>query len=258
MFSFNHETVEKVLSGYFNEPKIESYLNKEGEQIIHLRTKEINTKISDINLAEIDPHIKKSIQEDEGLFTKMIIIHYSDFYKCYTMDIDQETMRKNLKYLRMMPDLKMNDPYVEVLDLKFQPSFYVTSFFRNFHIKIENERLNELEVYLKSLHSDALDVAKMNMERGFKFKVMKNDKFPNILTEQNHEPLMQLFLFPKLMENLFANFEDDEIILKFPNMHNIAFLSYQEFKKHPEKLKDMNGYPTLYIYKKGEGLTIFG
>ena len=52
--------------------------------------------------------------------------------------------------------------------------------------------------------------------------------------------------------------EYDEIVLKLPNNRNIAFLSYDEYERHPEKLKKMNGYPTLYYYKKGEGLTILG
>ena len=45
---------------------------------------------------------------------------------------------------------------------------------------------------------------------------------------------------------------------KLPNNRNIASLSYDEYERHPEKLKKMNGYPTLYYYKKGEGLTILG
>ena len=167
-------------------------------------------------------------------------------------------MHKNLKYLRMLPVSREQDPYIEVLDLKFEPVFYLRSYFKNFNIKIKGEKLEELENFLKPLQSDAYDVARMNVQRGYHFKIMKNENFPDILTEQNGEPVTQLFLFPKYMERIFDSIEYDEIVLKLPNNRNIAFLSYDEYERHPEKLKKMNGYPTLYYYKKGEGPTILG
>ena len=41
------------------------------------------------------------------------------------------------------------------------------------------------------------------------------------------------------MERIFDSIEYDEIVLKLPNNRNIAFLSYDEYERHPEKLKKM-------------------
>ena len=258
MLQFDNTIVEKALLDHYENPRILTYLNEKGEQVIHLKVENVDTTMSDINLAEIDSKVKRSIQNDEDLLTKMIIQHYYVYYHCYNVDSDINTMHKNLKYLRMLPVSREQNPYIEVLDLKFEPVFYLRSYFKNFNIKIKGEKLEELENFLKPLQSDAYDVARMNVQRGYHFKIMKNENFPDILTEQNGEPVTQLFLFPKYMERIFDSIEYDEIVLKLPNNRNIAFLSYDEYERHPEKLKKMNGYPTLYYYKKGEGLTILG
>ena len=258
MLQFDNKIVEKALLDHYENPRILTYLNEKGEQVIHLKVENVDTTMADINLAEIDSKVKKSIQNDEDLLTKMIIQHYYVYYHCYNVDSDIDTMHKNLKYLRMLPVSREQNPYIEVLDLKFEPVFYLRSYFKNFNIKIKGEKLEELENFLKPLQSDAYDVARMNVQRGYHFKIMKNENFPDILTEQNREPVTQLFLFPKYMERIFDSIEYDEIVLKLPNNRNIAFLSYDEYERHPEKLKKMNGYPTLYYYKKGEGLTILG
>ena len=61
--------------------------------------------------------------------------------------------------------------------LKFEPVFYLRSYFKNFNIKIKGEKLEELENFLKPLQSDAYDVARMNVQRGYHFKIMKNENF---------------------------------------------------------------------------------
>ena len=240
MLQFDNKIVEKALLDHYENPRILTYLNEKGEQVIHLKVENVDTTMADINLAEIDSKVKKSIQNDEDLLTKMIIQHYYVYYHCYNVDSDIDTMHKNLKYLRMLPVSREQNPYIEVLDLKFEPVFYLRSYFKNFNIKIKGEKLEELENFLKPLQSDAYDVARMNVQRGYHFKIMKNENFPDILTEQNREPVTQLFLFPKYMDRIFDSIEYDEIVLKLPNNRNIAFLSYDEYERHPEKLKKMN------------------
>ena len=61
--------------------------------------------------------------------------------------------------------------------LKFEPVFYLRSYFKNFNIKIKGEKLEELENFLKPLQSDAYDVARMNVQRAYHFKIMKNENF---------------------------------------------------------------------------------
>ena len=43
----------------------------------------------------------------------------------------------------MLPVSREQDPYIEVLDLKFEPVFYLRSYFKNFNIKIKGEKLEE-------------------------------------------------------------------------------------------------------------------
>lgn len=258
MLLFDQKKVENTLEDYYGKVKISSYLNEEGEQIIHLVCNDLNMDASDINLEKIEPYIKNAIK-DEDLLSKMIVIHYIDFYKCYTMDQDFETMRNNFKHLRLVPDKDAKDPYVEALNLKFQPAFVVTSYFQNFHIKLRDDKIEQIDEFLKTLNSDILDVARMNMERGYKYKEMHSEGYPNILTERNKEPITQMLLFPKYMERFFADKESDEFVIRIPNAFHLAYMTYDDFKKDPGKLKDMvtsDQYRPLYYFKKGEGTTI--
>lgn len=256
MYDFDKCIVENQLEDYYVNPKITTFLNNKGEQIIHLHVDNVNISDSDINLSYVKPNIEKAIQ-DEQILTKMIIDHYSVYYECCNADYDMESMHKNLKYLRMIPIRSVKNAYSIAMDLNFQPVFYRMSCFGRYHARIDVSKANELEAFLKPLRSDILDVVRMNMERGFEFKIMKNEKFPDVLTTKNGEPIAQLLLFPELMEKLFTGVEGEEFVLKMPNIHNIAFMNIEEYKKNPDKLKSVKGHTTLYSFKKGDGFRLF-
>lgn len=82
MLQFDNKIVEKALLDHYENPRILTYLNEKGEQVIHLKVENVDTTMADINLAEIDSKVKKSIQNDEDLLTKMIIQHYYVYYHC--------------------------------------------------------------------------------------------------------------------------------------------------------------------------------
>lgn len=256
MYSFNNKEVEKYLQDYYKNPKISTFLNNKGEQIVHLHVENVNISDSDINLSHVRPNIENAMK-DEQMLTKLIMDHYTVYYECCNADFDIESMRKNLKYLRMIPVRSVKVAHSIAMDLNFQPVFYRMSHFGRYHARIDATKVNELETFLKPLKSDVLDVVRMNMERGFEFKIMENEKFPKVLMTKNGEPIVQLLLFPELMEKLFTGVEGEEFVLKMPNIHNIAFMDIEEYKKNPEELRNVKGHTTLYSFKKGEGFKFF-
>lgn len=256
MYEFDKGIVENRLGDYYVNPKIRTFLNNKGEQIVHLHVDNVNISDSNINLSHVKPNIEKAMK-DEQILTKLIIDHYIIYYECSKADYDMESMHKNLKYLRMIPIRSVKNAYSIAMDLNFQPVFYRMSYFGKYHSRIDTSKTNELETFLKPLRSDILDVVRMNMERGFEFKIMENKNFPKVLTTKNGEPIAQLLLFHELMEKLFTGVEGEEFVLKMPNIYNIAFMDIEEYKKNPEKLKNMRGHTTLYSFKRGEGFRLF-
>lgn len=255
MYEFDKGVVEDQLRDYYVDPKITTFLNNKGEQIIHLHVDNVDISDSDINLSYVQPNIESAIKEEQ-ILTKLIIDHYSVYYECCNADYDMESMHKNLKYLRMIPVRFVKNAHSIAMDLNFQPVFYRMSYFGRYHFRIDESKADELEAFLKPLRSDILDVVKMNMERGFEFKIMENERFPNVLTTKNGESIAQLLLFPELMERILVSVEGEEFVLKMPNIYNIAFMNIEDYKKDPEKLKNMRGHKTLYSFEKGEGFRL--
>ena len=58
MLQFDNTIVEKALLDHYENPRISTYLNEKGEQVIHLKVENVDTTMSDINLAEIDSKVK--------------------------------------------------------------------------------------------------------------------------------------------------------------------------------------------------------
>lgn len=54
MLQFDNKIVEKALLDHYENPRILTYLNEKGEQVIHLKVENVDTTMADINLAEID------------------------------------------------------------------------------------------------------------------------------------------------------------------------------------------------------------
>ena len=62
MLQFDNKIVEKALLDHYENPRILTYLNEKGEQVIHLKVENVDTTMADINLAEIDSKVFKGIK----------------------------------------------------------------------------------------------------------------------------------------------------------------------------------------------------